>query len=88
MNGNIRIQGHFDENGGNERDMPYSCFSKEIRDYARACEHLIGESARGSNAFTEDELELVTYYTDEVFRLVTGKPTPVKFHNLRKEIDR
>lgn len=67
-----------------DRDMPYSCFSKEVQDYARACEHLIGESARGSNPFTEQERELVTYYTDEVVRLVTAKPTPLEYHHVSK----
>ena len=71
------------------RHMPYSCFSKEVRDYARACEHLIGGSARGSNPFTEQERELVTYYTNEVVRLITAKPTPWEYHHVSKRrIDR
>jgi hypothetical protein len=65
--------------------MPYSCFSKEVQDYARACEHLIWETARGSNRFTVDELELVTYYADEVFRRVIGKRTPLEFHDVSKK---
>lgn len=64
--------------------MPYSCFSKEIRNYARACEHLIGESVRGSTQFTEEELELVNYYTDEVVRLVPGKPSSLESHDVLK----
>ena len=54
--------------------MPLSCFSKEILNYTRACEHLIGESIRRNNQFnqfSEDELELVNYYADEVARLIT-----------------
>jgi hypothetical protein len=62
--------------------MPYSCFSKEIQEYARACEHLIEELARGPNRFTEPELELVNHYTDEVVRLVTGKPSSWECHDL------
>ena len=62
-------------------EMPFSCFSKEIRDYTRACEALIGESMRRNNHFSPQELELVNYYTDEVVRLVTGKP---EFQNLSK----
>ena len=48
--------------------MPLSGFSKEILDYARACEHLIGESIRHYNHFSffsEDELHMVNYYADE-----------------------
>ena len=53
--------------------MPYSCFSKEVREYARACEHLIGEAARGSSRFTEQERELVNHYTDQVVRFITER---------------
>lgn len=59
--------------------MPYSCFAKEIQNYARACEHLIGESVTGSNQFTEEEMELINYYTHEVVRLVVRKPSSVQF---------
>ena len=52
------------------REMPFSCFSKEIRDYTRACEHLISESMRGHNQLSEDERQLVKYYTDEVVKTV------------------
>ena len=69
---------------GTERDMPYSCFSKEIQDYARACEHLIGESVRGSNPFTEQELDLVNYYTDEVVKLVRGEPSSPELQKASK----
>lgn len=47
--------------------MPYARFSKEILDYSRACEHLIGESV---NHFSEEELQVVKYYADEIARLV------------------
>ena len=50
--------------------MPFSCFSKEIHNYTRACEHLIGESVRGHNPFSEEELRLVQYYTDEIAKYV------------------
>ena len=53
--------------------MPLSCFSKEILGYTRACEHLIGESLKRNNQlnhFSEQELELVKYYTAEVGRLL------------------
>ena len=63
--------------------MPYSCFSKEIQDYSRACEHLIGKSFQGSHQFTEQELELLNYYTDEVVKLVKGKPSSFEFHNTK-----
>jgi hypothetical protein len=64
--------------------MPYSCFSKAIQDYSRACERLIEESVRGSNPFTEAELELVNHYTDQVVRLVTGKTSPLERHHVSK----
>lgn len=64
--------------------MPLSCFSKEIQDYTRACEHLISESIRGHNQFSEDELQLVKYYTDEVVRTVMGSACPLDFHPLAK----
>jgi len=53
--------------------MPFSGFSKELLDYTRACEHLIGESVKRSNQFnhfSEEELQLVNYYAEEVARLV------------------
>lgn len=53
--------------------MPLSCFSKEILDYTRACEHLMGESIKRTNEFnhfSEEELQLVNYYAEEVARLV------------------
>ena len=53
--------------------MSFSCFSKEVQDYTRACEHLIGESVRRTNQlhhFSEEELQLVNYYAAEVARLV------------------
>lgn len=52
------------------REMPFSCFSKEIRDYTRACEYLISESMKGHNRLSEDERQLVKYYTDEVVKTV------------------
>jgi hypothetical protein len=85
MNGNhVTVEGTEQGMEEEDRHMSYSCFSKEVQDYARACEQLIGESARGSNPFTEQELELVSYYTDEVIRLVTGKPTPLEFRHVSK----
>lgn len=53
--------------------MPLSGFSKEILNYTRACEHLIGESLRRNNQlnhFSEDELQLINYYADEVDRFL------------------
>lgn len=53
--------------------MPLSGFSKEILNYTRACEHLIGESIRRNNEFSyfsEDELQLVKYYAVEVDRVL------------------
>lgn len=53
--------------------MSFSGFSKEILDYTRACEHLIGESLRRDNHFnhfSEDELHLINYYADEVDRFL------------------
>lgn len=64
--------------------MPVSCFSKEIQDYTRACEHLISESIRGHNQFSQDELQLVKYYTDEVVRTVMGNSRPSDFHPLAR----
>lgn len=64
--------------------MPYSCFAKEVQEYARACEHLIGEWARGSSRVTEQELELVHYYTDEVVKTITGKSSSFDLHHASK----
>jgi hypothetical protein len=65
-------------------DMPFSCFSKEIQEYTRASEKLISEAMRGCNQFSEDELQLVKYYTDEVVRAVIGHPSPLRVHELAK----
>ena len=62
---------------GTDSDMPYSCFSKEVREYARACEHLIGESARGSGRLTKLELDLVNYYTNEVVKCIKEQFSPL-----------
>jgi len=69
---------------GLEIDMPFSCFSKEIQEYARVSEHLISESMRGRNQFSEEELQLVKYYTDEVVRTVMGNLSSLSFHQLVK----
>lgn len=53
--------------------MPLSGFCKEILNYTRACEHLIGESLRRNNQlnhFSEDELQLISYYADQVHRFL------------------
>lgn len=53
--------------------MPLSGFCKEILSYSRACERLIGEAIRRNshfNNFSEDELQLITYYADKVDRLL------------------
>jgi hypothetical protein len=65
-------------------EMPLSCFTKEIQDYTHACEHLISESIRRHNQFSEDELKLVKYYTGEVVRTVMGNSCPADFHPLAK----
>ena len=57
-------------------DMSFSCFSKEIQQYSRACEHLLSESMRGRSQYSEDELRLVRYYTEEVFKTVIGNRSP------------
>ena len=62
--------------------MPLLYFSNEIKEYTRACEHLISESLRRQNQFSEDELELVKYYTDEVVRTVMGTSQPPDFQPL------
>jgi hypothetical protein len=64
--------------------MSYSCFAKEIQDYTRACEHLISESMREANQFSEDELDLVKYYTDEVVRIIIGNRFNLGCHELTK----
>ena len=69
---------------GIEIDMSFSCFSKEIQEYTRACEHLISESMRGRNQYSEDELQLVKHYTDEVIRTVMENPSALSFHQLVK----
>jgi hypothetical protein len=63
-------------------NMSYSCFAKEIQNYTRACEHLISESMREAHQFTEDELDLVKYYTDEVVRTIIGNRSHVSSHEL------
>jgi hypothetical protein len=64
--------------------MPLSCFSKEIQEYTRACEHLISESMRGRSQYSEDELQLVKYYTDEVVTTVLGSVSALSFNQLGK----
>jgi hypothetical protein len=66
---------------GIELDMSFLCFAKEIQEYTRACEHLISESMRGRSLYSEDEVQLVKYYTDEVFKAVIGNRSP-EFHDL------
>jgi hypothetical protein len=61
---------------GIEIDMSFSCFSKEIQAYTRSCEQLISKSMRGRNLYSEDELQLVKYYTEEVFKAVIGNRSP------------
>jgi hypothetical protein len=50
--------------------VPISNLSKDILDYARASEHLIGAIMRRNTVFSEEELLIVKYYTDEVMQLV------------------
>lgn len=50
--------------------MPISNLSKEILDYTRASEHLIGAIMRRNTKFAEEELLIVRYYTDEVMQIV------------------
>ena len=64
--------------------MPLPCLSKKIQDYTRASEHLISESVRGHSQFSEDELQLVKYYTEEVVRTVMGNSGGPDFHPLGK----
>ena len=52
--------------------MPISGLSKEISDYTRASEHLIGAVMRRNTKFSEEELLIVKYYTDEVMQIVKG----------------
>ena len=52
--------------------MPISDLSKEILDYTRASEHLIGAVIRRNTEFSEEELLIVKYYTDEVMQIVKG----------------
>jgi hypothetical protein len=53
--------------------MLHSRFAKEVLDYTRACEHLIGESMRRNDQYSEEELQMVKYYIDEVARLLRGR---------------
>ena len=50
--------------------MPILELSKEILDYTRASEHLIGAVMRRNTKFSEEELLIVKYYTDEVMQIV------------------
>jgi hypothetical protein len=50
--------------------MPISSLSKEILDYTRACEFLIGAVSRRDTTFAEEEMLIVKYYTDEVMQIV------------------
>lgn len=52
--------------------MPISDLSKEILDYTRASEYLIGAVIRRDTKFSEEELLIVKYYTDEVMQIVKG----------------
>lgn len=56
--------------------MPISDLSKEILDYTRASEHLIGAIMRRHTVFSEEELLIVKYYTDEVIQIVKGTVSP------------
>ena len=56
--------------------MPISGFSKDILDYARASEHLIGAIMRRNTMFSEEELLIVKYYTDEVMQIVNETCRP------------
>lgn len=52
--------------------MPISGLSKEILDYTRAAEYLIGAVLRRNTKFSEEELLIVQYYTDEVMQIIKG----------------
>ena len=56
--------------------MPISDLSKEIGDYTRASEHLIGAIVRRNTKFSEEELLIVKYYTDEVMQIVNEMVRP------------
>jgi hypothetical protein len=56
--------------------VPISGLSKEILDYTLASEHLIGAVLRRNTKFTEEELLIVKYYTDEVMQIVKGTVRP------------
>jgi hypothetical protein len=56
--------------------VPISNLSKEIWDYARASEHLIGAIMRRNTIFSEEELLIVRYYTDEVVQIVKERFRP------------
>ena len=56
--------------------MPIAGLSKEILDYTRASEHLIGAVMRRDTQFSEEELQIVKYYTDEVMQIVNGAFRP------------
>lgn len=46
--------------------MPFSQLSKEVRDYIRACQHLLGKTESNNSPFSDEELRLVEYYSGEV----------------------
>ena len=52
--------------------VPISELPKEILDYTRACEYLIGAVVRRDTKFSEEELLIVKYYTNEVMQIVKG----------------
>lgn len=56
--------------------MPISGLSKEMLHYTRACEELIGAVMRRNTKFSEEELLIVKYYTDEVVQIVNGAFRP------------
>ena len=56
--------------------MPISDLSKEIVNYTRASEHLIGAIVRRNTKFSEEELLIVKYYTDEVMQIVNEMVRP------------
>lgn len=49
---------------------------KEVQDYLRSCEHLLGIAAAPSNPqFSEDELHIIAFYMEELTKILTPQLT-------------
>ena len=50
----------------------FSSYCPEVRDYLRACEHLLAAGRAHNRQFSEEELQMVESYGTEVARMQTA----------------